>query len=235
MFKISTLTKLTFIIACASFTSLSALELNITTPTGEIISLDVQPEETMEQVVASIENYLEEKELTLQQCTFDLYAGQRAAEKNPKKVVRDYDYNRAVSSSEISDIRFIVLTLSNTPLLKLKKYKKDIESAGDRINNVHPLNFWRVIFTDKEMIAAMHNIKGRDRIWKSFVNGSTDGFDDAVALNLMHTSYIEDFASRVGIDVNIILNTLKHHEWTNFIKLLLIHVPRDGNPDRYNM
>ncbi len=152
-----------------------------------------------------------------------------------RKITRDYDYNRPVSASELSDIRYIVLTLSNTPLLKLRKYKKEIENAGDRVNNVHPLNFWRMIFTDKEMIAAMHNIKGRDKIWKSFVNGSTGGFDDAVTLKQMNSTFYQDFANRVGVDVNIITPALVNHEWGNFIKLLLIHIPREGNSDRYNM
>ena len=152
-----------------------------------------------------------------------------------ERKTRQYDYTRPVTESELRDIRFIVLTLSNQPLLKLKKYKKELENAGDRINNVHPLLFWYTIFSDRELIAGIHNVKNRDRVWKSFVKGTTEGFDDALAVGQMQPNFINDFCTRLNLPLNAIATPLNNQEWGTFVKQLLILIPREGNPDRYNM
>lgn len=144
------------------------------------------------------------------------------------------DYYAPLSASTIKDIRFIILTLGNEPVIKLKNYKPQLEEAGNRLDEVHPLIFWRVIFTDEKLTSAIHNIYKRKKVWKSFIKGMGKSLDEAVQRNNLNHEYIEDFAKQIKIDIKIIKKPIEKKDWEEFAKSLLTHVHRHGHIDRYD-
>jgi hypothetical protein len=161
---------------------------------------------------------------------------------HPSASTVDLEANRNVSNyfsdvpqEAVESIRFIVLSLGNQPLLKLKKLKPDLKAAGDHLNNVHPLKLWGIIFTDNEMIAAMHSIKNRKLVWKSFMEGMGDSLEESATMGNMKPEYIEAFAEAVKVEIGHITDEINKRNWNAFVKKLIQHVPREGDPSRYNM
>ncbi len=150
------------------------------------------------------------------------------------RVTDSRDYYGTVTDSQVKDMCFIVMTLGNEPLLKLKQYKNDLESAGDRLDSVHPLNFWKTIFSDEKTISAMHSIKHRKKVWKSFIKGMGKSLQLAFDANNLKPEYITDFATHLEIDPAAIQPFITKNDWEELAKQLLILVPREGNIDRYD-
>lgn len=144
------------------------------------------------------------------------------------------DYYAPITASILKDIRFIIMTLGNEPIIKLKNYKPQLEDAGNRLDEVHPLNFWRVIFTDEKLTSAIHNIYKRKKVWKNFIKGMGKSLDEAVERNNLNHEYIEDFAKQIGIDIRLIKKPIDKKDWEEFAKSLLSHVHRNGHLDRYD-
>ena len=147
---------------------------------------------------------------------------------------KERDYVGGVTHNEIKDIRFIVVTLANVAILKLPKHERQLNEAGNRIDHVHPLNFWRVIFSDKEMTSAMHSIKRRSVVWKRFIKGSSNSFEEERTRKNLQEEFIRDFTSQLNIDHSPVAAALNNREWKEFVELLLDLVPREDNPGRYD-
>lgn len=135
------------------------------------------------------------------------------------KMIRPYWIE--TSQEQIDGIRFIVLTLGKEPLLKLKKLENDLNRAADKFERVHPLNVWRIIFSNNETISALHNIKNRKLIWKKFMKGMGESFDEARDFNDLKDEYIHDFANRLSLSEPEIKKLLVSENWNGFVEYLL--------------
>jgi glycyl-tRNA synthetase beta subunit len=145
------------------------------------------------------------------------------------------DYYAHVSTEEKADIAYIVRTLANTSLIKILNHKSSLESAGQRVEHLHPLRFLQVIFTDEELKACMLNLQGKSWVWSDFLEGITSSLTKEAAADNLKQEHIKDFAKRVNIDVKLINPPLKKRDWEKFVDILIENVPREGNPDRYDM
>lgn len=201
--------------------SLKAIDVILEMPSGEQVRLHANPQDTLEEMISIVNDSLCTLRVPYQE---ELYS----------KAAKVRNYNHPVPESIINDIRFIILTLGNKPLLKLKKYESDLKSAGDRLENIHPLNIWRTIFTDNEMISAMYNIKKRSKVWGSFIKGMAKSLDEAQQVNDLKSEYIEDFCDKINVKSGLLISYINTHDWEGMIKQILNHIPRDGEPDRYD-
>lgn len=210
-----------FLFSTASFlltiSHLPSIDIIIATEEGETILFDVDPNDSIKELIEGANI----NKSTLNEIMQPRFEDHR-------------DYYAPTSEAALKDMRFIISTLGNEPLLKLKQHKKNLTEAGDRLKDVHPLNFWKEIFSDEKMTSAFHNIKRRGKVWKSFIKGMGKSLQEAVDGNNLKDEYIQDFASKVNIDVNFIKDSLQKCDWSEFAKQLLNHVPRQGNIDRYN-
>ncbi|NGX42952.1 MAG: hypothetical protein K940chlam7_01241 [Chlamydiae bacterium] len=154
----------------------------------------------------------------------------------PKKTYPGYrNYFSLVSKGEKNDIRFILKSLSTKSLPSLLGNMKQLRHAGDRIIHLHPLRFLECVFTDEELKAYAHNVRKRGgMIWSEFFDGISDSLKDEMGIENMKDEYIHDFASIVGIEVSIIYGFILAQKWDDFIKALVIHIPRDGDTGRYD-
>jgi len=229
MKKISLLTVLAlFASAMLQNQSLSGVGIIMTSDNGEKLYFDVDPQLPVGELLYQVQN-----ESTA--IHFDFW--DTNAEGDDELVCKANqlrEYSAPVSRDIEADMKFIVLTLGNEPLLKLKGFKDDLKKAGERLDEIHPLHFWRIIFTDEKAMSAMHNIKRRKKVWKSFIKGMGQSLQEAHERENLKVEYLEDFASKVGIDVDLITKQIQKCDWSEFAKQLLVHVPRSSNIDRYD-
>jgi hypothetical protein len=154
----------------------------------------------------------------------------------PKKTYAGYrDYDKKATESEKEDLRYIMKIMATKSVASLLKYRTELEAAGDRIDRVHPLRFLETVFTDEELKVYMHNIRKRGGwIWGEFIKGLKGSLQDEAEIGNMTDDMIFDFSCQVGIDISKIQGQIHGHKWEDFIKSLIIHIPREGDSDRYD-
>lgn len=153
--------------------------------------------------------------------------------KAKKDRMRDYD--AAITKEERNNIAFIVKTLGFDSVIGIGKEKSSLESAGKKIEHLHPFCFLKAVFRDEELKAGMAAI--RDRIsW--IKNGFFDGIygslkDEAQQGNL--DPHIEDFSKKLKIDPITVRAYIEKKKWKDMVDYLIDTIPREKDPKRYNM
>jgi hypothetical protein len=144
------------------------------------------------------------------------------------------EYYKDLDDEERSAIRYIVTMLANEKLIWIGIAKSDLETAGTRIEHLHPLRFLMTIFTDEELKVGIRNIRGRGWIWNHFAGGLKESLATETHLNNMHPEMIAHFAGIVKIDQKIIYPAIVNQRWDEFIDLLITHIPRKGDHNRFD-
>lgn len=147
------------------------------------------------------------------------------------------NYNTPVSSGDREKIRYIVTTLGFESILKITSVRSDLKKKGKQIDHLHPFRFLMTIFTDEEMKAAAHAIRGRmiGWIWDEFLGGIAGSLKEEAANHNLKPEYIQDFAKKLGISADLITPAIQNEQWKEFVDILIDHVPRQNDPNRYNM
>ncbi|MBA2369377.1 MAG: hypothetical protein H0V82_10205 [Candidatus Protochlamydia sp.] len=217
--------------------TLSAKDLALLTAEGELLDIFIDSKGQFEEVVDSIGEYY--------QC-LDNMAGHQTDQaftlivSNDKVTVRKKelfrDYYAPVTKQEKKDIHYIVTALAHDNLVSLGASKSSLNKAGERIEQLHPFKFLSTIFTDEELKAGIHAIRGRIAwVWDEFVGGFIRGFKEETAKKNMKNEYIKDFSSTVGIDPALIMPSIQRGEWEGLINILIDTIPRKNDPNRYNL
>lgn len=142
-------------------------------------------------------------------------------------------YEDGVSAKEGEDITYILRSLANHSLAKLKSEESSLKKAGDRIDQVHPLQFLIYAFTNEELKVCLRNLEGRSWVWKDFLKGVTESLAQEYGRdNLM--PYLDDFAAQLKVDTKVLMPNIKNGRWEKFITLLISIIPRAEGSDRYN-
>lgn len=145
------------------------------------------------------------------------------------------DYNRSVTTLELEKIHFILKTLATKSLTSLLKYRSDLKRAGEIIDTVHPLQFLLVIFTDEELKVYIHNIKKRGKwVWKEFIKGLKKSLQDEFRQSNLTPEMVEDFAGQLQLPLYLIEELIAQGRWEEFVKVLIIEIPREGDSGRYD-
>ena len=118
------------------------------------------------------------------------------------------DYSSGYTQEEFSDIQFIVRTLADKSLVTIAKERYSLESAGDRIDHVHPLNFLLAVFTDEEMKVAVRNIRSKGWVWSNFIGGIRQTLSTESDINNV-VPYVQDFANKLEIGIQIVLPAVR--------------------------
>jgi len=211
---------------------------------GESYAFEVNSEDTFLDVVHAIESLDQESFLSDERTfgeeihVFKINIGGRKALSNTllaKKIRTEArNYAAGISASESTDITYILKTMANSSLPKIKSAETSLKKAGDRIDHVHPFYFLACIFTNEELKVCIRNLQGRAWVWKEFLKGITDSLAEEDAQgNLL--PFVEDFSAKLKVDANVILPILKSGRWERFVNTLIDIVPREGGANRYNM
>lgn len=147
------------------------------------------------------------------------------------------DYTKKVTAQEEKDIRYIVTQMATLQWDKLWSNRGKLKAVGDRVGHVHPLRFLMCVFCDEEMKGACHCIKDRKikKIWREFTKGLYESLETETKRNNMSYAFIDHFATTVGgVTKEMIVPPLLEQNWDQFMDLLLQHIPRSGDPGRYD-
>lgn len=146
------------------------------------------------------------------------------------------DYWAPVTKAEKKELYYIVKTLARDSLISIGTSKSSINKAGDKIEHLHPLNFLKTIFEDEEMKAYAHAIRDRGGlVWSGFMGGVTRSSDEETAHGNMKDEFIEDFAKILKIDAKLIIPHIKKSKWKELVISLIENIPRENDPNRYDM
>lgn len=146
------------------------------------------------------------------------------------------NYYRALTASEEEDIMYILKTLAKKNMIQLLKYKSKLESAGSRIDSIHPLSFLAHIFQNEELKAYFHSLKKRGGwVWDEFASGFKSSLNEEAHLDNLNDAMIDDFAQELKLNPDILYDTIKKRQWDAFIKLLIVNLPREDGGDRYDL
>lgn len=144
------------------------------------------------------------------------------------------NYSAGYTAAETADIAYIIRTLANSSLAKIKGAESSLKKAGDRIDHVHPLQFLVCVFTNEELKTCMRNLQGRSWVWKDFLKGLTESLSNENAKDNV-IPFAEDFAAKVNVDLNQILPILQTGRWERFVNTLIDVIPRESGGNRYNI
>ncbi len=189
--------------------------------------------ETLEGAEEEASNFAGE-EISVLSPQFDLVISHAGITARAKKTQwRDYD--EPVAKQEKKDITYIVTTLGNESLISIGTAKSSLKKAGDRIDHLHPLRFLMTVFTDERLKAGIHAIRDRGGwIWSGFIDGLVGSLnEEGGRKNLLQ--FVPDFASKVKIDPELILPALQQGKWSDFVNILIDKIPRETDPNRYDM
>lgn len=204
------------------------LAVIVHTSNGECAFLEASPQDTLEDMMDRV---AEECEPT----SLELFANDSGWAKDlPPGPPGSRNYLAPLTENERKDIHYIVTILANKPLAKIPLYKKSLDHAGERVDHVHPFRFLEAIFTDEELKVGVRIIKKRGWIWKEFLGGCKKGFGEEYPKGNVKEEYMIDFASIVKIDPAIIAPAIENKRWEELVNLLIQHIPRENDDDRYN-
>jgi hypothetical protein len=218
--------------------SLNAHEILVNTQDGETFAFDVDPAESFgalqDKIIALSDG--KQSNLLIEIPQEGKPANFQLPEAHSQGGYLGYprNYHIAVTDIEKKDIRYIVTTLANKNLIDIYIAKPDLEAAGERIDHIHPLRFLMTIFTDEELKVGVRNIRGKGWVWHHFLGGLKDCLGTETQIGNMKDEYIFNFAQIVKIDTKIIVPTITQQKWDDFVDLLITHIPRKGDHDRYD-
>lgn len=224
-----------------SYPFLSGKEFLVHAGEDEQILLDLDPQETLQNLQdkiaalfpndASKDYYIEpvSSQKSHRMCNLQTSRDQGGYLGHPR------NYFAEVTNEEKADIRYIVTTIANKSLISIALIKNEIEEAGDRIDHLHPLRFLMTVFSDEELKAGVRNIRGRGWLWNHFTGGIKESLSTEANIdNLKEIEHVAHFAQTLNLDPNIILPAIRQQRWDDFIDLLITHIPRSGDHDRYD-
>lgn len=235
-----------WVLALALPLSLLATEVSVIGSNGEITKFDLQPEDRFQDVVAYIEQHLEGQDLQDLE-RHSSQNGQKEIQLNlilasntmsvqaSKKAGSIRNYWAAITPKENEDLHYILDTLAQASLIKIGKSKSSLKKAGDRIDHIHPLRFLLAIFSDEQLKADIHAIRGRGWVWSEYLDGLSRTFTSELQAGNIKPEFIQNFAATLGVDANTISSLIHTTQWTALIDTLINTVPRTGPTDRYNI
>lgn len=226
--------KIIFISSIFALISMGAQELVINTSSGVDYFLEIKPEDSFEGVINTM-RLLEVDESTNNLIVSLNVKKNRIEAKTKVAINGPRDYFKPLSAKDKENITYLLTTLAYQSILKISSKRSSIEKIGDQIEPIHPLQFFKYVFSNDELIVAMRNIKSRAWIWKDFIGRILDSLNTEMAYGNLTQTHIQDFLSTVRIDSSLVNNPIQAHDWNGFVENLILYVPRNNDSNRYDM
>ncbi|WP_068470982.1 hypothetical protein [Candidatus Protochlamydia phocaeensis] len=222
--------------------------LTLIDASGQSTEVYIDPSDRFQDVMQFVGNYFQEgvesdEEVALPICYTGLNQEPTAltfivsnSDITIRKKSAGRNYSQPVSKQEKKDIAYIVNTLAKESLISIANAKSSLKKAGERIDHVHPLRFLMTIFTDEELKAGVHAIRGRTSwIADEFFSGIVGSLSEEASKQNLKPEFIQDFAGQVNISTALILPPIQQARWKDFVNVLIDNIPRSNDPNRYNM
>lgn len=145
------------------------------------------------------------------------------------------DYEKGPSKYQTETVRWIIRTIATRHQVWLGLHTKEINKKKESILDLHPLNFLLIIFSDEELKCCAHIIRDKTFVSGPFYEGNITSLQQEADRNNMKISYVKDFAKKVKINPSLIIPLIQKEKWEDFINCLIDNIPRENNPNRYNI
>ncbi len=142
------------------------------------------------------------------------------------------NYHAPLAPNEIADIRYIVTFLANKSIISIFNNQSSLESAGDRIDHIHPLRFLEAVFGDDELKVGVRNIRNKSLVWKDFIGGVKESLTTESSIGNVNDQQLLDFCTRLKISYHNVSPLVMQKRWDEFVDAL-IKIPRTGDYDRF--
>lgn len=227
-----------FLVLCLLPLVVESHEMIINTP-EDVLILDIAPTESLE----SIEQKLALLGVdSLDECVIEFTSNRRkpwspqTARTQGGYLGYPRNYSAEPTDVEKAHIHFIVTTLANRSLISLAFVQEELEARGDYIDHLHPFKFLQTVFTSEELKVGIKNICGKGWVWNRFIGGLKASLSTENSIGNITDEHIVDFCQKIGIHHNLILPVIRSSppDWDEFFHLLIKHVPRNDDGDRYD-
>lgn len=213
-------------------------EIVVMTPSGNSLTLEIDPEASFSQVLQTIETHLNEEAKPI---LIDFSGTAMQCKAAYKSQAKPRNYYAPVTDAEKENLRKLLKWMAKKTWAELLANSSGLNEIGDSIDHIHPLKFLQTIFisdpTDpsEEMKGCLHSIRDRTLIWKKFTNGLFDSLEEESKRNNMRPEFINDFCANLKLNPNLVTTKIQERKWKEFMDTLLTQIPRSGNPGHYNM
>jgi hypothetical protein len=218
-----------------------AHEILVNTSDGEVMTLDVNPSETIQELQDKIAMLADGRKSPItMSLTFDEKGDfenlcLHMARQQGQYLGYPRNYFAEVLPEEKKDIRFIISFLAKEDnYINIMIARGRLEAAGDRIDHLHPLRFLMTVFSDEELKALIRNVRSKGLVWNPFVGGLKASLATETSIGNMKPEYIQHFSEKLNISPNLISDSIYSEMWDEFVDLLIAHIPRKGDYDRYD-
>ncbi|HSX10748.1 MAG TPA: hypothetical protein VLF94_03410 [Chlamydiales bacterium] len=141
--------------------------------------------------------------------------------KKPPVKAADLTYDELVCTDEHKAcIREIISSMAETSLVGLYFKETHLKALGDQINEVHPLKFLSVIFTDPYLKTCMTVIWDSNIKRGHFLEGLGGHLDRELAKGKLY-SHLEAFGQDVGVPHEQMRPYFDARDWENFVVFLM--------------
>nr|MBS4171141.1 Uncharacterized protein [Neochlamydia sp. AcF95]NGY95182.1 hypothetical protein [Neochlamydia sp. AcF84] len=237
-----------FVFSLSYFSYLPALDMRVAARDGSNFIIQVDENIPFLEVIEGIQAQLAELDIAQEmagsyfnsledspELSFNYTIGipEICVNKSKHKVLRNY--STPVTTEEKNNIRYVIRSLAKYNLAQLAREKSSLERAGDKINHLHPFRFLQCIFNDEELKAGLHAIRKKGGyVWSNYYDGMKSSLNEELDKDNL-IQFTSDFADNVGVNVNEILPYVQARQWSNLVDVLINSIPRQGNPQRYDM
>lgn len=221
--------KLIGLLLLFSFT-IDASELIVNTSSGNDYYLEIEPEDSFEEVFSTLQSLESDTKGII---CFNLF-GTKFVAKTKSANTSPRNYYKPLTQKEEETVHELLTTLAYQNLIKIGTKRSSLTKTGDQIENLHPLKFLQYVFSNDELIVAIRNIKNR-MIWSEFIGPILESLQKEASIGNITSDQIHDLAMRIKLDVNLIQGPINAQNWNALVDTLIVQVRRSNDAKRYDM
>lgn len=154
-------------------------------------------------------------------CTFAAQPVKASIIRRPPVKASELKYNDLLCTEEQKAYIYeIVSAMGEKGKLSLLFQQDHLKELGERVNDVHPLKFLEVVFTNPYLKNCMM-VVWNDRFKR---NGFLEGLIPSIAREIEKGKfqiYIPDFAKEIGVNPEHLQGFIVTQDWENFIAFLI--------------
>lgn len=199
-------------------TTVESKEIHFRSHQGQKLVMNIDNGESFNEVIEKVGSFFNSS-----------FIVSRAAEEHTR------DYAAHATKKQAEDIIFVVTTMGFKGYKEIWDQESKLRATKGRLINLHPFRFLEVIFTNEESKAAVSNLKGKFIVGKEFKKGLFPSLTEEAKKKNLKPEFIKDFANNVGVEPKVITGAIQDCNWDKLLDLLVEHVPRRGDPSRYDM
>jgi len=146
----------------------------------------------------------------------------------------DRDYSRAPTKIQKDAIIYIFTSLAKFTKTELFTHRSSINSAGKKIEDIHPLVLLSYLFGEDDLRGCMESMHERGgMVWGKFTKGLFKSLREEKQKGNLTRAQINDFAKNLKIKPAPFHTAIEDNDWSGFVSKLFEQLPRKGTPRRY--